>query len=421
MKSLFLSGLAGLLAAATGGAAVVRGTVVENQTGKLLARASVTLQRVGSGGGSTLSARTSISGTFEFGGLAGGAYLLKVARRGFMPLEHGQKNWNSAGRPLFLDEAASVFLSLRMFRYGAVSGSVLDENDVGLPDHDVIAYRNTEPPQIAARSKSNDRGAYRILGLEPGTYFVRTAAALSEDGYYIPTFARETLTVDNARPVQLEVEQQAGNVDVRPLKGRLVTISGTVTAEMPNVPDPPVVPVTVTLATDTGRQSVTTAGPFQFPAILPGPFEIYAEGPADDNPIVSFQGAHILASARGDTVQGLRLSSMGNVRFLFRGAPARALETGSMRLLARRNDLAGYGPVVRLMPGRDRLALRPGVWEVMLLPPRGYYVSGFSGTRISRSWRPRPDVQSSAIARPRPESIVSVRATHLSSTPTSVM
>lgn len=387
MKTLLLAALL----AWNADAAVLRGIVVENHTRKLLARAVVTLQPV-SAAASTMTARTPVSGTFEFGNLAAGAYLLKVSRRGFMPLEHGQKRWNSAGTPIFLEESAANFVTMQMYRYSGISGTVLDENDVGLYEHEVIAYRNTRPPQIVARSKSNDRGLYRILGLEPGTYLVRTAPTFSEEGSYLPTFGKETLDVESARPVELEVDQLVNNMDLRPFKGRLVTVSGTVTPEYPNVPHPPPIPITVTLATDTGRHSIVTLDAFQFPGIVPGPYEIYAEAPADNNPIVSLQGAYVSAIARTDATQGLKLSSRGNLHIMFRNAPVRALENGSMKLLARRKDLAGYGPVLTLKPERDGPSLRPGLWEVMLLPPPGHIVSGFStfrGPRISRS---RPDL-----------------------------
>jgi hypothetical protein len=46
--------------------------------------------------------RTSISGVFEFSSLAAGWYTVRVTRLGFMPVEYGQKRWNSAGMPMQL-------------------------------------------------------------------------------------------------------------------------------------------------------------------------------------------------------------------------------------------------------------------------------------------------------------------------------
>ena len=169
-------------------AADIKGTVVENQTGHPVARAAVSLESVPGGSGLRRSARTNINGFFEFPTLPAGVYLLTAARTGFATVQYGQKQWKSAGMPVTVAENDSAVLNIRLPRYGAIAGTVLDENDVGLPDHDVIAYRNTQPPRPAARAKSDDRGMFRISGLEPGSYLVRTAGKQYEDISYLPTF-----------------------------------------------------------------------------------------------------------------------------------------------------------------------------------------------------------------------------------------
>jgi hypothetical protein len=65
------------------------------------------------------------------------------------------------------------------------------------------------------------------------------------------------------------------------------------------------------------------------------------------------------------------------------------LESGAMQLLARRKDLAGVGPTQVVKPVNNRVPVPPGVWEFMLVPPPGYYVSDFSGRRGMRgeNWR----------------------------------
>ena len=85
-------------------AAVIRGVVVENFTSKPLARAAVVLEPVAGTPGAIKSIRANTLGVFEFDSLAAGAYVIKASRKGFMPLEYGQKRWNSAGRPLTIEE-----------------------------------------------------------------------------------------------------------------------------------------------------------------------------------------------------------------------------------------------------------------------------------------------------------------------------
>ena len=87
-----------------------------------------------------------------------------------------QKTWKAAGAPIVLAEPECHYVAeLRLRRLGAVAGMVWDENQVGLPEQDVIVYEATRPPKMAARGKTDDRGVYRITGLPPGEYVVATA------------------------------------------------------------------------------------------------------------------------------------------------------------------------------------------------------------------------------------------------------
>jgi len=374
-----------LLIACSLHAAVIRGTVVEHQTGKFLARATVVVQPIAGTPGASVSMRTNISGLFEFSSLAPGTYVVKVSRPGFMPVEYGQKRWNSAGMPLVLDDSAPAFLAIRLPRWAAISGTVVDENDIGLPEHDVVAYHATRPPQLVAQIKSDERGVYRISGLEPGTYLIRTAGAQYEEGAYLPTFGKESIPVENARLVDVDLDQQANNIDVRPFLGKLFTVSGGV------LTDPPMIPAKVTLATDMGRKTVITGGTFQFAGLTPGAFEIYAEAPATPDPEVKLQGVYLSSTLRDNVSVPLTLSANSNMTFDIRGGPARGLESGQVKLEARRKDLAGEGEIVAVKLVNGRAQLAPGRWEVRLLPPAGYYVASFSGSGTYRAARTRPD------------------------------
>src|SRR5438067_7996123 len=126
---LFL--LAPLLAASLN-AAVVRGLVVEHQTGRPLARALVVVQPIAGTAGATQSVRSDSYGAFEFASMPGGAYLVLASRRSFAPSQYGQKQWKSAGVPITMEENATTFLTIRLQRFGAISGTIVDENDVGL-------------------------------------------------------------------------------------------------------------------------------------------------------------------------------------------------------------------------------------------------------------------------------------------------
>jgi hypothetical protein len=338
-----------LLTGLPAAAAVIRGTVVENLTGKLLARALVTLEALPGTPGGVRSMRATRLGGFEFDNLAAGVYVLKASRRGYIPVEHGQKRWNSAGSPIAIEEAATGYFTLRLPRYSAVSGTVVDENDIGLPGHEVAVYKATQPPEHIRDATTDDRGVYRIGGLHPGKHLVRSVAKQYADGGYLPTFARETVRAEEAQPVELFVEQQTDRVDVRPLPGRLFSLTVDVVPDT----DPD---TTIVLASGMGRKTVKAAAT-TFTGLPPGEYEIYAESPTVN------------------AYQRLSLKETSKVTLMAQepwSVTAGSGTTSPARLRVRRKDLAGVGPEFTApVPA----SLPPGRWELLLDPPDGEYAS----------------------------------------------
>jgi len=361
--------------------AVIRGSVVENQTGKPLARAAVTLQPVAGTPGGSLSIRTNSYGAFAFDSLAGGAYVIKASKRGFMPAEYGQKQWNSAGTPVFLTSEAATFLTIRLPRYGAITGTIVDENDVGLPQQRVLAYRSTQPPQIAGQGTTDDRGVFRVSGLEPGAYLVRTAAGENDGVEYLPTFSKETLRVDEAQVVQVYIDEESKSENVRPAQGTLFTLKGTART------NPLGIPVTVTLISDMGRQSVP--GPdFQFQSLPPGPYELYAEAAENRRLNATYQAVFTPLNLNGNQNLMVSLQPVRESRVDLVPDPP---DARGVQLLARRKDLAGVGPAQMVPVPNDGVLLAPGRWELSLAPPTGFYVSAFSGLGSDPKGRGRAD------------------------------
>jgi hypothetical protein len=363
-------------------AAVIRGNVVEHQTGKSLSRALVVVQPIAGTPGASRRALTNRFGMFEFDSLPGGVYVVKISKPYFLPVEYGQKRWNSAGTPVVLDEAASTFLNIRLSRYGAIAGTVLDDNDVGLPDHDVVAYRNTRPPEVTGRARTDERGMYRIYGLEPGAYVVRTVAQLYEEGGYLPTYSPAVPAVEDARILNVDLDGQVANADVRPLPGTLLTLSGGFTSDLD-----PDIRVTVTLISEMGR-ATTQGGGFQFNSLPPGAYELFAQG-FDPASGALLQAAYVPVQMVRDQKLAAPLQNLRDTQFDFQGAPPQSISSGSLQVMARRKDLAGDGPAASLKLVNNRTLLAPGRWEFLLVPPPGYYAAGFFGTFYVR----RPDLR----------------------------
>jgi len=371
-------------------AAVIRGVVVENQTGRPLQRATIVIQG-NAGAGAAQAVRSNLYGAFEFTGLPGGWYLVSAARPPFAPVQYGQKRWHAAGTPVLLEENRSVYLDIRLQRFGSISGFVGDENDVGLHEHEVVAYRNTRPPQLAARVKTDDRGVYRLWGLEPGAYVVRSLARRLEDWGYLPTFAKQTERLEDAYLIDVALDQQTDNVNLRAIPGRLFSIGGRV-----NYPPPPAV-ITMTLVSDMGSESVVVDGNgnFAFPnPQSPGQYELYGASPAVGRYGAEFGLYMPLALDRDMSEMRVSLSPIPQLRVVIEDPKGIPIETtAGYRLSARRRTLSADIEAQTLRLTRT-LQLQPGRWDLLLTPPVSQYVSNFSGPPddLSRShpegWNP---------------------------------
>jgi hypothetical protein len=359
-------------------AGVIRGVVVENFTGKVLARAEVVLQPIAGTPGGVQTKRADSRGAFVFDSLADGAYIVKASRNSFMPAEYGQKRWNSASVPVTVEDAAPVFLNIRLFRYCAIGGTVVDENDEGLPGHDVAAYRDSKPPELIAKTTTDERGVYRLHGLAPGAYVVRTTGMQCDAASYLPTFSKETDTLEQAHTVDLQPDQEANDVDVRPLPGRLYSLSASVATV------PPGADVKLTMVSEMGRKTVE-APTFRFAGLPPGDYELFAQVPANPGPGEKVEGAYERISLGRDMSVSLLLRPPSAVTIS--GAPANS--SGEIRI--GRKDLAGEGSVSELPLLSGAATIPPGRWKVMLMAPAGYYASGFSGPGLSPAAYGRAD------------------------------
>jgi len=352
-------------------AAVIRGVVLDHATSRPLARALVTLRPVDGVGGKTQTMRADRTGQFAFS-VRAGMYLLGATRDGFAPFQYGQREWKSAGRPMAVEEHGSLYLDIRLRRLGAISGTVLDENEVGIPSQKVIAYPARQPLQIAATATTDDRGIYRIHGLEPGTYYVRAGAKELEDGSgLLPTFHKETMAVDQSVTVDVDLDQQADDIDVRPLPGKLARVHGKVLVSPP-------VPVALTLISDVGRVQTKTAGEFDFEQLAPGNYQLIAEG--DDPYRRGKVAAYQEISVDRDAELQVPVTSWRETEFRMEDGKGKSVDPANARITARRKDADGGGrpEVLKLVDGRAPLG--PGRWEMSVVLPAGYYPVELTGS-----------------------------------------
>jgi hypothetical protein len=360
--------------------AVIRGVITESLTGNPLARTLVQIEPIPGTEGTAKSIRAGERGTFEFSGLAAGGWVLKASRPGFLPMENGQRRWNSAGFALILKADDAQFVSLRLQRLGAIAGTVRDPNEVGMAGFDVTAWKATQPPQIVSRAKTDDRGVYRLSGLEPGRYYVRSGAHTEEELQFIPTFASASVPIENSRPVDVFADEEVRNFDLRPQQGKLFRLSGVVT---PGGPD-----VVVTLASEMGREE--RKGPqFDFPDLAPGEYELYAEGHGDPPDDTLYGGYTRFTLTKNLPGFALGMTETKPTTFVFSPGNQKGKPPG--QLFARRKDFAGVGKTNAVVVTDGLGILGPGRYELLFVPNAGNYVSSFSGLGYGRSADRRPD------------------------------
>jgi hypothetical protein len=344
-------------------AAFLQCVVVDSDSGRPLARSTVMVEGVQ--GGQSLSRntlRTDRAGSAYIGPLADGAYVITISRAGFATQQFGQSGWNRPGLPLMVQGDRPVGIHIRLRRLPSISGTVWDENQIGIPNAPVVIYTGTRPAKIVAKTTTDDRGMYRAGELLPGTYAVRNAPKQFDDTLSIvPTFYPGGSSLDQARMVEIDLDRSAQFIDFAPAHGRLFRVSGRVIGPMRGGGQ-----ATVDLISDTGRvsSSFDPAGNFTFESVAPGTYELFAQ-------LDRYAGFIRLLVDRDQESVRIELGVPTPARFSFSEKEGRRLDQGVGNLFARRKDLDADGPVIPVINGRTILA--PGLWEIAVSPAPAYY------------------------------------------------
>ncbi len=158
------------------GKGVISGTVVVVSSGQPARRARVALSGSSEvGGGRTTS--TDDMGRFSFSALPEGRYNLSASKPGHIGGSYGQRQPGRPGTPIQLADGQRLQVQLQIVRGGVITGTVLDEHGEGIPGTPVRALRyvmqsGTRTLQASGAGQTDDRGVYRIFGLQAGDYVV---------------------------------------------------------------------------------------------------------------------------------------------------------------------------------------------------------------------------------------------------------
>ncbi|MFN0102045.1 MAG: hypothetical protein ACKV2U_08140 [Bryobacteraceae bacterium] len=362
-------------------AGVIKGVVLDWASGKPLSRTIVHLQPVPGSGTQTrpVQTRSGRSGQFQFVPVPDGLYLLETQREGFLPAAFGQRRPTGYGTPITVTKDFALFAELRVHRMGAITGTVLDENGIGIPRVNVVAYRAQLPLRIAGRGVTDDRGIYRIAGLELGKHWVRTAAHTLDDGTgLLPMFGPESREPRDALVHEVRFDHDTTDANIRPEPGTLSTLSGAIVCDRS-----PGTPVVVTLSSEFMRQTTAAAcdGGYSFGGLAPAVYEItvaYADGAGSGFAEVSISQ---------NTKTPLQLVTTPPVEFEVRSAVNRGPLRVPVKLIGRRDDLSGSGQPQEIPLPRAGLA--GGHWELSAIAGPGQYVKSIvtGGREVRRPWR----------------------------------
>jgi hypothetical protein len=157
------------------------GTVVSDTTGTPVRRARVALTGAELRGGRATI--TDDAGAFSFLALPAGRFTLTASKPGYVDVAYGAKRPGRPGVPVQLSEGQQLErLSIALPRGGVVTGIVVDEYGEPAPRTQVRVMRyvirsGERALQQAGVDQTDDRGLYRIFGLQPGEYMVSATPA----------------------------------------------------------------------------------------------------------------------------------------------------------------------------------------------------------------------------------------------------
>ncbi len=312
----------------TGRSRTLTGRVVD-EGGQPIAEASVSAAPAGAASSlsslAALKVRTALTdetGRFVLDDLAPGAYVLSGFVPGFVSAA------DSPGQPAYYRPGDSV--TLQVVKGGVITGVVTASNSEPIAGIRVRAVqvkeatggparvRSFSPMQLLQDWRTDDRGVYRIFGLEPGSYLVSVGgrgllnvSEMSMEGYDndAPTFY-PSATRDTAVEVRVRGGEEATGIDIRYREGRGHSISGAVSGKATVAANSGVV-VTLTHASGGGVYALSLGlfsdadRSFEFDGVPDGEYDLVA--------MVGYQSDEMMQSrprrveVRGTDVTGVDL------------------------------------------------------------------------------------------------------------------
>jgi hypothetical protein len=209
----------------------IAGVVVVAGSGQPARRARVNLSAPDAGNRTTT---TDDLGRFAFSALPAGRFNLSAAKPGHLNATYGQRNPGRSGTPIQLADGQRLQVQMQIWRGGVITGTVLDEHGEAIPNTPVRALRyvlqnGQRTLQQAGTGQTDDRGTYRIFGLQPGDYLISALPRnmSSQPAMFERMQAIEALAQNTGRMAETDPQQaQAMTLALTELKSNFAAAQG---------------------------------------------------------------------------------------------------------------------------------------------------------------------------------------------------
>jgi hypothetical protein len=290
----------------------ISGRVIAD-SGAGLMGATIRIRPVGNAGSEAYSARTDQDGKFRQTDLPAGSYTVTASAPGYI-------SEREDGGPKFYRPGDTITINL--IKGGVVSGAVTNtsgEPVIGVPVMALKVRDAAGRPAPAASGRqerrTDDRGLYRIYGLESGSYLIMAGGAVHSSNVKtpfdrdVPTYSPSS-TRDTAAEIQVRAGEETAGVDIRYRgePGRAVSgvITGAIGANSESGAE-----VTIYRANSDSAEAVVEASQapphaFAIYGIADGEYDLIARGDNSDGEAVASAVTHV--SVRGTDAGGVTLA-----------------------------------------------------------------------------------------------------------------
>jgi uncharacterized protein (DUF2141 family) len=338
------------------GTAVISGVVTASDTGGPVAGARVLVNGAAICNEATPGTRpvqiplnrvtvTDANGEFSFARLPAGVFQISVEANdaGLLDVEYGQRRPGGDGQFIRLADAQTLTLSIPMVRGAVIAGTVFGPNGRPLVGTRVSAARyvmrnGARHLEMNDQTETDDRGMYRIFGLEPGAYLIAvhsempfvmdrrhdgedierairmgrimpstrgmpamiqvpaestTDADVRPPSGYLPTYAPGVLTPAEATTITVAGNEERTGIDIRALLVPATEIEGAITTPLDaNVGTQLWLLTDSSSVMDYSRSTMAEKdGTFSFSNVAPGTYTVFAQTMAQDRVIRRADGS----------------------------------------------------------------------------------------------------------------------------------